>query len=55
MRSGVWKELVLRRSRDVDRGRSGVRMLREGGGIISHYKEVVSGVVMLGDVVWLCL
>jgi len=41
MESGRWKEFMLQTGGAVERLGNGVRMLRDGGGIICYDKEVV--------------
>jgi hypothetical protein len=36
----VWKELVLRKDRDIQRHGNGVSMKEDGGGMIWYGKEV---------------
>jgi len=48
------KELVLQKGGDVVRCGNGVRVSRDGGGIICYNKKVVLGVAMSHDVAWLC-
>jgi len=48
-----WDELVLQKGGDIERRGNSVRVLRKGGSIICYDKEVVWGVAMSDDVLWL--